>query len=194
MRETDEQNQQTSKAKIKQRIAGGSVLILVLAIFLPFIFNHSHLEHSVDVNAENTNPPVENITTPIPQESQESPVNSNSPELTAPQAESKAASVPEALPGPATAPLPPIAAATTTKAAEVKKGWVVQVGSFNEPIYARQLSIKLNHQGLKVFTQKDPSRPQVRVFLGPFATQKQAQQFQQHLKEKYKLNGIVKEN
>ncbi|MBS0350895.1 MAG: SPOR domain-containing protein [Proteobacteria bacterium] len=31
-----------STAKFKQRLAGGAVLVLVLAIFLPFIFKHTH--------------------------------------------------------------------------------------------------------------------------------------------------------
>jgi DedD protein len=33
---------QNSRAKLKQRLAGGAVLLIVLAICLPFIFNHSH--------------------------------------------------------------------------------------------------------------------------------------------------------
>ena len=35
-----------SRAKFKQRIAGGAVLLIVLAIFLPFIFSHAHWDSS----------------------------------------------------------------------------------------------------------------------------------------------------
>ena len=39
----DQFGNDNSRAKFKQRIAGGAVLVIVLAIFLPFIFSHSHV-------------------------------------------------------------------------------------------------------------------------------------------------------
>lgn len=54
MRESNEQmnSNQNSRAKFKQRVAGGAVLLIVLAIFLPFIFNHSHM--GANTPADNT--------------------------------------------------------------------------------------------------------------------------------------------
>lgn len=166
MREYEEPASQESKAKMKQRIVGGAVLALVLALFLPFIFSHSHLENTATETTTTNN----TVTTAV----------------------NTAVSTPVSIPvstSDNTAPKPP-----PTPIQAVKKTWVVQVASFTEPLYARELSIKLNHQGIKVFTQKDPTRPLVRVFIGPFATQTEAQQYQAHLKSKYKLDGIIKEN
>lgn len=40
----------SSRAKFKQRIAGGTVLLIVLAIFLPFIFKHAHNDTTVNLD------------------------------------------------------------------------------------------------------------------------------------------------
>lgn len=55
MRDLNEQlnSSQNSRAKFKQRVAGGAVLLIVLAIFLPFIFNHSHMGNTATLPVQN---------------------------------------------------------------------------------------------------------------------------------------------
>lgn len=173
MREYEESTRKTSK--MKQRIVGGVVLALVLAVFLPFIFSHSHLENTATEISTNNNTVNRDQPAAIP-DNTSTPISPTEAENSLPR---QVQAVPQKQ--------------IDNKTVD-KKGWVVQVASFNEPLYARQLSMKLNHQGIKVFTQKDPTRPLIRVFIGPFATQAEAQQYQEHLKNKYKLDGIVKEN
>lgn len=55
MRDIHEQlEQRSSRAKLKQRLVGGAVLLIVLAIFLPFIFNHSHLGANATVGQDSS--------------------------------------------------------------------------------------------------------------------------------------------
>lgn len=58
MRDLNEQlnSSQSSRAKFKQRVAGGAVLLIVLAIFLPFIFNHSHMGNTATLPADASSP------------------------------------------------------------------------------------------------------------------------------------------
>ena len=66
MRDINEQisSGQLSRAKLKQRLAGGAVLLIVLAIFLPFIFNHSHQSVNPATPTDNAPPPVANQAPP----------------------------------------------------------------------------------------------------------------------------------
>lgn len=52
---------QSSRTKFKQRIAGGAVLLIVLGIFLPFIFNHSHMKTAANQEAESTAPQQQTV-------------------------------------------------------------------------------------------------------------------------------------
>lgn len=54
-------NGQNSRAKFKQRIAGGAVLLIVLAIFLPFIFNHSHMGATTAPATDASPPPAASV-------------------------------------------------------------------------------------------------------------------------------------
>ncbi len=60
---------QTARAKFKQRLAGGAVLLVVLAIFLPFIFNHSHMNNAT-LSDSSTSAPItatpEQVAAPTP--------------------------------------------------------------------------------------------------------------------------------
>lgn len=94
MREINEQMNpnQTARAKFKQRLAGGAVLLVVLAIFLPFIFNHSRVNNATlpDTGASaptTTSTPVAVGSTP--------PANTNS--TTAAATTAAPASQPDAL-------------------------------------------------------------------------------------------------
>ncbi|GEM_PF-7107183 len=119
MRDNSEQlGNFNSRAKFKQRIAGGAVLLIVLAIFLPFIFNHSHTPSAtesnasvdvapvassvangagaIEINAPASEAPAANVA--VSAENQN--MDSNQPGLTAPQSEA----VPVAAAPPAPAP------------------------------------------------------------------------------------------
>jgi cell division septation protein DedD len=179
MREINEK-EDNSRAKIKQRLAGGAVLILVLAICLPFIFNHSHLENSIPVNDQNPPQTVASSTTPSPVQ----------PQLATP------ISTPASAPSAQVTIAPTVSTPPKTATAQpvLKEEWVIQVGSFNNSLYAHELTLKLNHQGQKVFTKKDPNKSLIRVFVGPFYTQEEARAYQKHLEDKLNLHGIIREN
>lgn len=125
MREMNEQidGNQNSRVKLKQRVAGGAVLLIVLAIFLPFIFNHTRHE-AIPAPADNTanavaQPPAEQAAAQPEQQPAQSaaqapaaaPVQSMSsdqPGLTPSQNEAAAPveSAPESLPAPAASASP----------------------------------------------------------------------------------------
>jgi DedD protein len=70
--------------------------------------------------------------------------------------------------------------------------WVVQVGSFAQPEYAQQLAGKLRASGLPVFTRLG-AKQLTRVYIGPIASQQQAQKIQQRVQDKFQISGLVRE-
>lgn len=286
MRDMNDQASASSRAKFKQRIAGAAVLIIVLAIFLPFIFNHNHQAASeakttpaatdlqtaqTDGMAQNTaaqqtaaqadqsaqpldqsaaqqnemaaadqnaaSPALAATTAPDgrPDRASEPTLTTNQTEPTAANANAPAAApaantaadqtaapvanqmaaqptdqtaAPAAqavAPAPAitqqhaaTKPAPhaahhaPITAHHTT-AAMAQGHWTVQVASFSEMANAQQLVNKLRARDIHAYMQNDTAHYLVRVFVGPAASQKQAQRLQQQVKVEFQLNGIVKE-
>ena len=313
MRDLNEQmnDNQNSRAKLKQRIAGGAVLIIVLAIFLPFIFHHSHApvpaaesETTAGPAAQNapasqpvavapvpaaqpTTVPVDNTVATAGQaanstqaaqpnssaaannstaqadsetqpQTQQSDADSNSdptlrsdqPGLTPPQNESasdsgaqpattapqqsmpaqpstEATTPADTIPAPAPTPIrqsqvrpsnpakphkvaavmAPVKSVHTASAtsrqlpvpgkvnvAKAKvipsTNWVVQVGSFSQAQYARDLAAKLRAKGLQAYTKQGPNQ-MVRVYVGPLASQQQAQKIQQQVHSEFQLSGLV---
>lgn len=251
MRESNEQmsHMQNSRAKFKQRVAGGAVLLIVLAIFLPFIFNHSHVETTtdqtqsqqplVDNTADNTNAaaePVDPVATQAeptteagaataapsdsadvssaavaqvaePDSSQSGVTSSQNEgvdrtEAAQPEESAMAAPAPVAeqtAPPPTVAVLPPKAVAESVLPAPSKTAaksashgdWLVQVGSFSQAEYAEQLASKLRAHGLHAYTKRG-SNQLVRVYVGPIASEEQAQKIQKRMQTEFQLSTLVR--
>ncbi len=238
----------SSRAKFKQRIAGGAVLLLILAIFLPFIFSHSQVAQVATPGGESTlNPTANQVAEQTPQpasiatmaqsdqaladaEAQATPAMANpeagqaeltqsmqaansqpDSELTTAQNEASAA-----LPSPAASedykPMeanPPPELTLNSQPVQLESAqvsnrssnrlppptassWVVQVGSFTEPTYAKQLVARLQQQGIKASIQPGPNNT-FRVIVGPVNSHKKALGLQQQIKNQFKLSGIVRE-
>ncbi len=291
MRDLNEQMNlsQNSRAKFKQRIAGGAVLLIVLAIFLPFIFHHSHpadpaaieqtqtqappAQASVSNNTTATSaesapsasvatppapaasaaPVAQQVAAPAPIPAPEQSMGSDQPGLTSQQSEAEQTqpSAPSAdvqqtqVSVPAanvqqTQPAAPAAEATTaqppavssaaatqsqplteqqivpkksvlpapakTKAAHPSAArvlpppaksvsragqgaWILQVGSFTQPEYARELTSKLRAQGLQAYSVR--TNHLTRVYVGPLASQQQAQRIQRQVRAEFQMNSLI---
>ncbi len=139
MRDIDEQisSGQLSRAKLKQRLAGGAVLLIVLAIFLPFIFNHSHQSVNSTTPTDIAPPPVANQAPPVANNANDV---AGAEQAAAPQAQAETAvqstAVTENIPAPAasvtpTAPLnvaPPASSSSAPSPAEQTPGATDQPG------------------------------------------------------------------
>jgi len=267
---------QHSRIKLKQRVAGGAVLIIVLAIFLPFIFNHSRPAETTAVTPADNAPaapqapaasqpgeaaqsvaapssaeaaapgptapdsaapatlaaqsapaadpslrsdqpgltPSQNEAAPAdaqptpqqpapaaqPQQNQPPLEQSQSTPVNAPPVNAPAVSLPApAVNARQTAPAAPVNTARAlpppvkTAAVAAPRGhWVVQVGSFSQAEYARQLAAKLRAKGLPAYTQLE-SNHMVHVYVGPLANQQQAQKIQQKIQSEFAVSGLVRE-
>ncbi len=233
----------SSRAKFKQRIAGGAVLLLILAIFLPFIFSHSHvatpssestLNQTANQVAEQTPQPA-SVATMVQSdqaladaEAQATPAVTANPDAELTQSTQAANFQPDselttvqnegsaALPSPVASedykPMeanPPPELTLSSQSVQFESGqvsnksskrlpppaassWVVQVGSFTEPTYAKQLVAKLQQQGVKASIQPGPNNT-FRVIVGPVNSHKKALVLQQQIKNQFKLSGIVRE-
>lgn len=188
------------RRRAKHRLIGASVLVLVGVVGFPLLFDTQPRPISVDIPIEIPDrakaKPLPAPPSPITQ----APVASGSISQAPVAATPAPAPVPAAAPSPAPAMVakaePPKEAAPDAKADDGAKAqallegkpvastpvisegrYVVQVGAFSDAAKARETRVKLEHAGLKTYTQvvetKDGKR--IRVRLGPFATKADAE-------------------
>jgi DedD protein len=187
------------RRRAKHRLIGASVLVLVGVVGFPILFDTQPRPISVDIPIEipdrNKVKPLA-VPTPAP-----APAVTQAPPAPAPVAAAPAASVvakietPAPAPKPEAKPEPRQEAKAEPKADEAARAqallegkpvattpvvgegrFVVQVGAFADVAKAREARTRLEHAGLKTYTQvvetKDGKRIRVRV--GPFASKAEA--------------------
>ncbi|HUR87751.1 MAG TPA: SPOR domain-containing protein [Ramlibacter sp.] len=189
------------RRRAKHRLIGASVLVLVGVVGFPLLFDSQPRPISVDIPIEI---PDRNKVKPLPAPApaavtpavtQAPPPVASSPVVSAPApapAPTLAASVAKAGPAPAPAPAeakPESRADDGAKALALLEGkpvantpvdgegrFVVQVGAFADAVKARETRLKVEHAGLKTYTQVVETKEgkRIRVRVGPFASKADA--------------------
>lgn len=129
------------------------------------------------------------VSAPVKTETQSHAIPSKTHKLAAATAMAPAKSVHAAK---ATArELPPPGKVSLAKAKVVPSGnWVVQVGSFSQTQSAHQLAAQLRAKGMHAYTQSGPNHL-TRVYVGPLASQQQAEKIKQQVQTEFQLSSLV---
>jgi len=196
------------RRRAKHRLIGASVLVLVGVVGFPLLFDTQPRPINVDIPIEIPDrnkvkplplPPQADATpaSSTPASTQAPPPAASSPVVAAPAVATPAAA-PQASVAKSEAPKPEAKPADDgSKALAILEGkpvantpvdgegrFVVQVGAFADATKARETRMKVEHAGLKTYTQvvetKDGKRIRVRV--GPFASKADADKAAEKLK------------
>ncbi len=165
--------------RLKQRLVGAAVLVLVAVIFVPMLLDQGDGDPKPPVRITQQ-PPPEPMPPPLPEDA-------------------SARSVPldgKRMPAPAAPAVPTPPAKTINKAAPVapaatrsKPGFAVQVGSFSKVGNARGLRDKLVAKGYTAFVKSSGSV--TRVYVGPQSSRGEADKVLKKLLAEHQLKGIV---
>ena len=195
--------------RLKQRLVGAAVLVLLAVIFIPMILNPSsepsvRIEHPTLPPRSDTDfssriiPLTEPETSlvdaerrrqPAPPPPPAEPVEPEEPEVTV----TAAVKVPEVKKPPAPAapePAPPPPAATDKSA---PTAWAIQLGSFSSAKNAMALRDRLRKKGYVAFIEsaKVNGKEITRVFVGPYLARKRAEELVKKLQAETELKGMV---
>ncbi len=177
------------RRRAKHRLMGAAVLVLIGVIGFPLLFDKQPRPISVDIPIEIPDRnKVKPLRIPEPVAVQKSepqvPVAPEAPKIVA-KAESVLPDMPAAkvLPTPDKAPeaakaqLLPEGSDTKSKADASAGRFVVQVGAFADLGRAREVRLKVEHAGMKTYTQEVETREgrRIRVRVGPFAGKAEAE-------------------
>jgi DedD protein len=186
------------RRRAKHRLIGAAVLVLVGVLGFPMLFDKQPRPISVDIPIEipdkNTVKPLNippPLAKPVGQADLPAPVLPISPvtPLAAASAEQKLAkpSTPDAVKSgddPKTQALPQ--SPEVAKAVVPGEGrFVVQVGAYADLTRAREVRLKMEHAGLKTYTQVTETKEgrRIRVRVGPFADRAEADKVAEKIKK-----------
>lgn len=170
--------------RLRQRIVGAVVLVLLAITFLPMLFTHEVERERVRVEA----PPMPVAAFPAP-----SVPAQPQPQLTQPPAQVVSEPSPR---GPA--PVASVAAGAGKNAASQEahvdeKGlpvsWTIQLASLSNRVSAEALMQKLRSQGYTAYIRTVDGMH--RIFVGPLIERTEAQQLRDQLQRQHQLNGFV---
>lgn len=189
--------------RLKERLIGAAVLVMLAVIFIPMILDDTS---ETDVTITDTNIPArpeddfnsrivplkESDLTPIPVEPLPEDETEEMVEIMAEPAKSVELNNPVIeevkKPSPAQAREKPIDSNHMGAIA-----WVVQLGSFGSEENAKKLNEKLRLAGFPAFIEplKNKSRMVYRVRVGPELLHSDAEALQQKLKKSMQIDGII---
>lgn len=186
--------------RLKQRIVGAAVLLALVVVFLPMLFNREDEQRRVRVEAPPmpAMPPVvvapaEPVVVPEPV-SEPSQVESQEPSV---------AAVPMPVPPPAIQPeapvvVPPVAPVPAVAPAQppsrldtdgVPISWTVQLASLSSRARAEELQQKLRSQGFDAYIRTVDGMH--RVFVGPLLERAAAERVREQIARQHRLSPIV---
>lgn len=186
--------------RLKQRMVGAAVLVALMVVFLPMLFNREDEQRRVRVDAPPMPPvPQMTVTTPEPvpvPEPQAEPATAVPEELPpGPPVEPVAAPQPvpqeTVAPAPAPAPVAPAAAQAPSRldADGVPVNWTVQLASLSSRARAEELQRKLRSQGFDAYVRTVDGMN--RVFVGPLIERADAERVREQIARQHKLSPIV---
>lgn len=185
--------------RLKQRIVGAAVLLALVVVFLPMLFNREDEQRRVRVEA----PPMPEM--PSAMTATPEPVVVPEPQVVAPLAD-EAAVAPAAPPVGDAVPAPPVAqtpapAPAPAPVAEssppparldadgVPVSWAVQLASLSSRAGAEELQQKLRSQGLDAYIRSADGMN--RVFVGPLLERGDAERMREQIARQHRLSPIV---
>ncbi|HYQ39448.1 MAG TPA: SPOR domain-containing protein [Pseudomonas sp.] len=195
--------------KLTQRIVGAAVLVALVVVFLPMLFNREDEQRRVRVEA----PPMpaapavvvaapEPVAVPEPQVEAEAPASSPEPAAAPPvrvappkanpTAETSAATPAGAARAPAVVPPtgePQPQAPSRLDADGVPISWSIQLASLSSRPRAEELQKKLRGQGLTAYIRSVDGMH--RVFVGPLLDRAEAERLGGQLARQHRLTPIV---
>jgi DedD protein len=180
------------RRRAKHRLIGASVLVLIAVIGFPLLFDTQPRPINVDIPIEI---PDRNKVKPLPMPApapQAAPAVTQAPRASAPAPAPSAsvAKVETPAPPPPPASSPAAHSDDGTKALAILEGkplantpvegegrFVVQVGAFADASKARETRLKVEHAGLKTYTQVVETKEgkRIRVRVGPFVNKVDAE-------------------
>lgn len=202
---------------LKQRVIGALVLISLVVIFVPMLFDEPHSERTsstIKLPEEPPFPEVEAPRTPTSEtpayriEEPDLPVQAAEPAepVQAPSTVAESTREPEPVQAPESnskiqpqtqsqaEPEPkPEPADSVEYARSLEGAWVVQLGSFGSADNARRLRENVREKGYSSHLQEITRGDQTltRVFSGPFAEKAEAERAKQVLDKAFGLNALV---
>lgn len=190
--------------RLKQRMVGAAVLVVLVVVFLPMLFNREDEQRRVRVDAPPM-PPVPQMTVtppepvPVP-EPQAEPATAVSEELP-PSTAVEPVSVPPSQPiapaeqvatppvAPAAAPAIAVEPPSRLDADGVPLSWTVQLASLSNRARAEELQRKLRSQGFDAYVRTVDGMN--RVFVGPLIERGDAERVREQIARQHKLSPIV---
>jgi len=175
---------------IKQRLVGALVLVALMVIFLPMIFDEDQARQAELLEL----PPRPDI----PRLDLERPV----PPSWAAGSQQNITPTEEAEVPVEVQPTPIVSEVTESQASvsevpdsTIPQGWTLQLASFQDPTNAEALRDKLRDAGFKAYIQQRPgSQPQMlRVMIGPELKREEMEQIKTQVNKAFKIEGIVVE-
>lgn len=181
--------------RLKQRIVGAAVLLALVVVFLPMLFNREDEQRRVQVEA----PPMpampvevatssEPVVVPAPQVQAELPAPPVPAVEAVPPSQPPAPASPvvQAPPAPAAAPVPPPA---RLDADGVPVSWSVQLASLSSRARAEELQGRLRAQGFDAYIRSVDGMN--RVFVGPLLERAAAERVREQIARQHRLSPIV---
>jgi DedD protein len=168
--------------RLKQRLVGAAVLVLVAVIFVPMLLDQDGGDPQQPARII-PRPPPEPMPPPLPEDAsaRSVPLDGNR-RLAAPAPAAPAVQTPPAKTVNKAAP-------TAPAATRPKPGFAVQVGSFSKVGNARGLRDKLVAKGYTAFVKSSGSV--TRVYVGPQSSRGEADKVLKKLLAELQLKGIV---
>lgn len=184
--------------RLKQRIVGAAVLLALLVVFLPMLFQREDEQRPVQVDAPPmpvmpavAPAPAEPVTVPEPQAAERpvepvppAPAAASVPPSPAITAASPSPAAPAAI---ASEPVPVAPSRLDTDGLPVS--WTVQLASLSSRARAEELQNKLRKQGFTAYIRMVEGMS--RVFVGPLIERGEAEWISAQIARQYKLSPIV---
>lgn len=185
--------------RLKQRIVGAAVLLALVVVFLPMLFQRGDEQRPVRVEAPPMPPTPQAVVAPV------EPVVVPEPQAEAAVVDGVAGVVPPSQPivpsGPIAPPAEAVAeqpARTLEPAEQVRSrldadglpvSWAVQLASLSNRARAEELQKKLRGQGFTAYIRS--AEGMSRVFVGPLIERAEADRVSAQIARQYKLSPIV---
>lgn len=185
--------------RLKQRIVGAAVLLALVVVFLPMLFQREDEQRPVRVEAPPMPPtpqaavaPVEPVVVPEPQ-GEIAVVDSIAEGVPPSQPIAPVDAIappPESLPEQPRGAAEPVAPVQSRLDADgLPVSWAVQLASLSNRVRAEELQKKLRGQGFAAYIRT--AEGMSRVFVGPLIERGEAERVSAQLARQYKLSPIV---
>lgn len=187
--------------RLKQRIVGAAVLLALLVVFLPMLFQREDERRPVQVEAPPmpamptvAPAPTEPVAVPEPQAAEipaepapAAPAAVSAPPIPAIAAVSPPQAAPAAVAAVAAEPAPAAPSRLDTDGLPVS--WTVQLASLSSRARAEELQNRLRKQGFTAYIRTVEGMS--RVFVGPLIERGEADSVSAQIGRQYKLSPIV---